>query len=271
MSLLKNIKYTIFLSVISIFVLSLIIIFFKYSRALFAKSNSYNYNYSSTAFYFDSEMRFSHTNNNYDGNSIPFKVYNYESDFQISKTNITYDIECIVDDVDNNFECYIDDTLDGVQNVSLNKSFTTSPANMTEEQCEASSTCTITYNKRYNVHNLKVKKLSTKKHVFVQINITTTSPYKKEFTTLYDITFDSSKSGVVINTIAERDNSCKYTITNYDENYSSIQLATANTNVRFCDSLSTTKTINLPVYTSNYLSVYKNSSISCQDAISVSN
>lgn len=259
--IMKKNKYSriVFLLVISFLVIGFVVSIFKYSHALYVENTEFdNYSVSSSAMYISSNMfteeSFTYQNYinmaSYDGNNIPFKVYNYNSNSQISKKNIIYNISCTVVGGNSNYTCYIDNTSGAKNNITLSANGN---------------------NKVVNNHNVSVKKNNGNyiaQTVYVQLTLTTTSPYKKNLYAMFKMDYDPSVIGVKIVNWHSGTFRCDYVIENYGDT-ASIVLNTVSNSVVFVDNSSTTKTITVEQYGRQKVSVYKNGYSTCSGAISI--
>ena len=282
MKISSKIKYIFVVFVLLVVVGSVMLSLFKYSKSLYVKSSKKDYNYTSSNFYISSDFLdynkprvlsdFSFYT--YDGSPIPFHVYNYESDTQISKYDIEYSIVCMAS---NNFICEIDgggelDSMGTVlNNQVLNKSYTCSIAGLTEEECKNNPNATITYNKVQKTHTISLKPTSgnvlTGSEMNLPIFISVNKPYYKEIYGRIDFVFAANEQGLVIETVKSYTNKCIYRITNYSDKQYTVSLSGTN---RFASNDSSSFQTNLNKY--DYLdevTVYRTDpSVSCDSIIS---
>lgn len=277
-----KIKYIFVIFVFLVVVSGVILSLFKFSRSLYVKSSKKDYNYTSSNFYISSDFldynkprdlsKFSFYN--YDGNSIPFHVYNYESDTQISKYDIEYSIECLSSD---NVICEIDgggEIVNGatvLDNQVINKSYTCSIAGLTEEQCKSNPNATITYNKVQKTHTISLKPASgsvlTGREESMLVFVETNKPFFKEIYSNINFVFAANEQGLVIETVKSYTNKCIYRITNYSDKQYTVSLSGTN---RFASNDSSSFQTQLNKY--DYLddvTVYRTDpSVSCDSIIS---
>lgn len=268
-----KVKYLVFLSVCFVFFIAFIIMLFKYSYSIYTDSKNWNYNTSSDSMYLssnflkeDDDVYFNMLD--YDKNNVPFSVYNYESDTQISSFDIKYDISC---SVTNGYVCKIDGNSNGVQDIDLIHSYTCSDSSLSEEQCMNSSSARLSYNKVVNNHTISIAQNSTTSSGEAEaiVTLTTKKPYKKVLTGKLKVKF-SQNQGLHIYAVESSSSQCRYAITNYSDNYREYVFRTNDSNVIFKINSSTTYRIYLSRYSRFFIEVYKkNSNLSCLDAISV--
>lgn len=268
-----KIKYILSLFIIIVVIISVILSFFKYSKSIYADSDSFKFQASSSGLYISSDFIGGYYELlNYDTNNIEFNIYNYESDTQISSMDLAYDLSC---NAPAGYECYIDGQLGGVSNQVIQKNYTCSVPNLSESECKNSSSATITYNKNYKTHNIRVKSasgsISTGSSKVVTVNLNLLRPYRgypKNYHTVLVITFDDEKQGVVVETMDSYENKCVYRITNYSETGRfHIYSNNGTLEVNYLGGIFTTLEQYVPL--NNFVVYRPDSSYSCDNLITV--
>ena len=271
-----KIKYIFVIFILLVVISSVMLSLFKYSKSLYVKSSKKDYNYTSSSVYISSDFLdynepslvtdFSFYS--YDASPIIFHVNNYESDTQISKSNIEYSIDC---DHSDDYICQIDGIEDHLENQVINSSYTCSISGLTEEECKNNPNATITYNKVQKTHTFTLKSassdISTGSEEDLLITITVTKPYYRVIYSYIDVNFAANEQGLVIETVKSYTNKCIYRITNYSDKQYTVSVSGTN---RFASNDSSSFPTNLNKY--DYLdevTVYRTDpSVSCDSIIS---
>lgn len=278
MKLNLNVKYIMVLFVVFVVVFSIGISIFKYSKSIYVDSSKWDYNYSSSNVYISSdllknsdEVNDSYHMLSYDAAPIEFNVFNYESDTQISKMDLTYDLICTAP---NGYECYIDGNQGGTQDNIIQKDYTCSIANLSAEECEENSNATVTYNKKGKSHTISVKSTTgdiSTGSCTVNVSLRLKKPYFINLTADLDLTFNPDEQGIVVKLVKEYENKCVYSITNYSETNSFYFDINNNNDILGINYLNyIEKTINRYETLNNFV-VYKNGEPhSCNNLLNVS-
>lgn len=265
MKLKLNIKYILVIFVVFVVVVGIGLSIFKYSNSIYVDSKKWDYNYSSSNVYISSDLLKSINENNvlfymlsYDTAPIDFKVFNYESDTQISKTDLTYDLTCTVP---SGYICYIDGIQGGSQNNTIQKDYTCSIANLSADECEENSNANITYRKNSKTHNIMVKSASgavSTGSCIVDVSLTLKRPYYTNLSSKLNITFNPDEQGIKAKLIKSYENKCIYSVTNYSES-GTFNFEMNNVNDLFADGYGTSLVKTMNRYeTINDFIVYKN-------------
>lgn len=259
----KNKKIIIYFIIPIIIILIVVVyFFFKKSSAIYYTKDNWNYNVTNSNIYISSNLLTEANSNfnilNYDYSNINFTINNFLSDNQISKKNIKYGISCSTNS--EYYDCYIDNTINGVTNQTLNKSFECSISGYTEEQCKNDPLATLTYNKVTNNHSLSIKSNATNNvtDITVTINLSMTEPYiaNNKLRRTLSVTFDNDRTGVVIKKLASNDFQCEFSVTNYTDT-TNVCLSAVNNNVRFKDNNDTQLCTNIDKYSSKVVVIFK--------------
>lgn len=272
-------KYFLILWVFFVVVIGVFLLIFKYSRAIYVKNDDWASNYSSSSLYIASDLlsddnRGSFRMLSYDTNPINFSVFNYESDNQISKFDLVYDLTCTAT---SGYECYIDGVSGGVTNQTLEKNFTCSIPNLTEEQCKSNASATITYNKHQKNHSITVKSSSSSISAGtcdVNVNLSLKKPYSRNLSASLSLTFNPDEQDLVIDLVKDYGYKCEYNITNYSNSHSCFLLRindTYNQYAKFSNTLYDILYIRPKKYeTIKSFIVYKAVDYSCDNLFSYS-
>lgn len=273
-----KVKYILSIFIIIVVIVSVCLSVFRYSRSNYADSKKWEYNYSTSNVYISSDL-LKNLNEvsdpfymlNYDTAPIEFTVYNYESDTQISKTDLNYILDC---SAPNGYICYIDGIQRSTENNNIQKDYTCSIANLSAEECENNPNATITYKKNSKTHTLSIKSASgeiSTGSCIVDVSLTLNSPYYIKLSTKLNVTFNSDEQGVVVKLIKEFDNKCLYSITNYSES-GSFNFQINNGTDIFADNYTDSLLKSISRYeTINNFVVYKNgSSHTCNNLFNIS-
>ena len=281
----KKGSYIIFISIFFLIIIAIILTIFKYSQAKYRKSDTWDYNYDTSGFYISSnflqdtnyDVYNSHNNLdytyitylNFDTNALSFKVYNYQSDTQISKENIKYNISCEIKGEEAH-TCFIDGSPSSKGNISLNKAYTCSVSGLTEEECKNNQNATLTYNKQINTHDISIQRASSSNSdtLIVNIILTVTYPYKKVLKGNLMLKYNEDEQGINIANISSSDYQCEYIVTNYGgATYPSVTLKGIESSVLFQSNNLTEVTRYMNKYDRWKVKVNKSKYIPCSKAI----
>lgn len=254
----KNKKMITYVVVTIIIMVAIIvaIISLRFTAAAYRKDNKWNYNYSSAHYYISSDLLLDEDENQdvyfkrYDYTKIPFKVYNYQTDTQISKEDITYNLSC--ETSTNNYSCSIDNQSGGRTGISLPKSTTTSGG-------------TTTYNKNTNNHYLKVTKNGSPSatSVVVTVTLTVTSPFKRVLSAQLIININNEDTGIQANLIGASDYQCEYIITNFGD-AATLSISTPSSgNIIFKTNKTKSLSFSMDKYERKSVFLYKKASDTC--------
>ncbi len=270
----KKIIITTIISLIVLIIMIVLYFFLRKSLAEYYDNDEWNYDTTSAKAYISSDLltednAYILTISNYDYTNIPFKVYNFRSDSQISTRNIVYNINCVSHN--SNYKCYVDNTSNyTVTNQMLNSSYQCSISTYSESQCAKDETATLTYNKKTNIHTIKVKKTSGSSANSVQVDIylVVTSPFTKTLSRSLDLNFDNTNKSVKIETVGESDYQCEYLVSNYIDR-GTLYLYTNDNTSYFLSNRNRSHVIelNIPKYTNKIVKIYKKRTTSCNGAI----
>lgn len=220
----KTIKY-----IILILITCLIPIGTKYgiSYAKYAYNSVWNYYLSSKAFYFDSntlkENNGKITNNLWDGDRIYFDVKNNLNDFLSSEYDISYKVTCTVKESSSETSCRVMDQSSIYEGIlsTYKKCYNETNDGVDVKNLDK-ATCEM---KGYSWINVAASKdlyfdLTNKvDHAVVELNVTSTSPYKKTLKAEFALNRDYQKTGTIIADYKDQGEDGNLILTNsYEEN-----------------------------------------------------
>lgn len=203
----------------------LVICFFissSFSYAKYASNSIWNYYLKSKGFYFSSDKLTSPTNvnNNWDGESTHFKVFNYLNDSLITSYDINYKVTCTIEGEATNYSaCKLNGTDSNTFNGILSGNESCSVDGLDKETCESSG-----YEWQYQkaIKDLYFDIVPTGEQEITGLNVIidveTTSPFKQELSSKFILNKGKSELGSFSKKYTMFNNSDILTITNsYNE------------------------------------------------------
>lgn len=172
-----------------------------YTYARYVSNAVFNYYLSSKGFYFESEdLTFDtkkHVDTMWDGEKIYFTLSNSANDALASEVDITYKVECFVNDEDTNKQCIVNGTGESSMEATLSASFGCSDgSNSTEEVCLENKKEWVSKPAIANVYFEVIDVTGADVlNANVDIIVTSIKPYSKELRANYSLLRDNNAIG----------------------------------------------------------------------------
>ena len=172
-----------------------------YTYARYVSNAVFNYYLSSKGFYFESEdLTFDtkkHVDTMWDGEKIYFTLSNSANDALASEVDITYKVECFVNDEDTNKQCLVNGTGESSMEATLSASFGCSDgSNSTEEVCLENKKEWVSKSATANVYFEVIDVTGADVlNANVDIIVTSIKPYSKELRANYSLLRDNNAIG----------------------------------------------------------------------------
>jgi hypothetical protein len=172
-----------------------------YTYARYVSNAVFNYYLSSKGFYFESEdLTFDtkkHVDTMWDGENIYFTLSNSANDALASEVDITYKVECFVNDEDTNKQCIVNGTGESSMEATLSASFGCSDgSNSTEEVCLENKKEWVSKPAIANVYFEVIDVTGADVlNANVDIIVTSIKPYSKELRANYSLLRDNNAIG----------------------------------------------------------------------------
>ena len=175
------------------------------SYAKYASNSAWNYYLESKDFYLSSDYLntdgMKNVNNNWDLSNIHFNVKNSHNDILATEYDINYKVTCTTNN--ENVSCNLNDTgkneFNGVLSTTkkcINEINEVNVSSLSESECEVNGyewkSIVATKDLYFNLASE-----SEFENIIVNINVTSTSPYKKTLLGTFELTKDKSVSGVI--------------------------------------------------------------------------
>lgn len=239
------------ITIVACFSVVIVLLYGVFSLAIFKTSAKYtdykelNHFFESQELYINSDSLSQQENkyniiNYYNFTPIELNITNSISENQITKYDISYNLECnILDNQSNSYQCIIDDTEKNiVSNTLLSVKECIENKELTEEECNAEK-----YNysliKTTNKHTFKINNIfGNKEKLEVEIILRATSPYAKTLKSKYILNIgDDENNDINIAKVTDYNYFCEYNIINNYYANKKIKLS-INTNKLIIDTTS---------------------------------
>ena len=239
------------ITIVACFSVVIVLLYGVFSLAIFKTSAKYtdykelNHFFESQELYINSDSLSQQENkyniiNYYNFTPIELNITNSISENQITKYDVSYNLECnILENQSNSYQCIIDDTEKNiVSNTLLSVKECIENKELNEEECNAEK-----YNysliKAINRHTFKINNIEgNKEKLEVEIILTTTSPYEKTLKSKYILNIgDDDNNDINIAKVTDYNYFCEYNIINNYYANKKIKLS-INTNKLIIDTTS---------------------------------
>lgn len=201
-----------------------------FSYARYASNEVFNYYLSSKGFYFESDDLSYDTKKNvdtmWDGEKIYFSVSNGTNDVLASEVDITYEVSCVVDELDTTKKCLLNGTNSSEIKATLSASY--GCKNDTDDGIDVGSydesrcvSAGYVWGAKISSSDLYFEVVDEENEVLnakVLITVTSTKPYKKELSASYNLIKDNSQIGSLSMKYEEKSLNSRLIVTNsYNE------------------------------------------------------
>jgi len=244
----KNIMIPVSIVIAILLVIGFFTIILFRSNAKYINYKEMNHYYESSKLYISSPILDTDNKNNiinnYKFSDIEFTVKNSLSSNQITNYDISYSIECSInEEASKYYKCVLDNTNNSATTKDLLKNSICQEDNtLTEEEC-LKNEYTIELHEVENNHTLKLEKLIEEEYpnsyITVELNLSTTKPFTYSLTGTYILNIDNNNQDIIeIKQLKELNSSCEYKITNKYLETKDVQLNIDTNNVLIDESSS---------------------------------